>query len=431
MYRDDGMAGVQGGKQDVERCKKKLYSIFQELDLKITVEGGSKTMDFLDVIFNLDDGSYCPFVKPNTTTNYVSCESSHPESILKTIPIGVAKRLSTNSSSKEAFDNHSQHFQDAMKAAGYNTPLSYIEDEKKTSRNRKRNVMYFNPPWSSNVSTNIGGLFLKLVRKHFSKGSPLYHLFNTKKLKVSYSTTQNMGKIIAGHNSKVLRMLEQTAVEEPISCECDRNMEECPFGGECLKSSLVYKADVIADGNLKSYIGQTQNTFKERLQGHNSNIRLGKKCTTLSTYITDLKKKGVVPDSITWSKVQQVMPRRKGDKICRLCNTEKTHIAIGDPSILLNKRNELMNRCRHKDSLVLTNDLSTVKPPSVVAARRDLVYPSQHQAPANIAINNIDPFPASGSDDVVQTEDEIPLLAAPPWPDRRSRRKEVDYRKFF
>ena len=98
LYRDDGMGAVKGNKQDVERLTKKLYSIFQDTGLRITTEGGTKTIDFLDVVFNLEDGSYCPYVKPNTSTKYVSCESSHPDVILKKIPTGVAKRLSTNSS---------------------------------------------------------------------------------------------------------------------------------------------------------------------------------------------------------------------------------------------------------------------------------------------------------------------------------------------
>ena len=55
-------------------------------------------------------------------------------------------------------------------------------------------------------------------------------------------------------------------------------------------------------------------------------------------------RKGVVEDSIKWSKVKEVNPRRKGDKICVLCNTEKTHIAVGNPDVLLNKRNEI---CRY------------------------------------------------------------------------------------
>ena len=358
LYRDDGMAAVMGGKQEMEKWKKKLYSLFQGLDLRITVEGGSKVIDFLDVIFDLDKGSYCPYVKPNTTTKYVSIESSHPDAVLKTIPSGVAKRLSTNSSSKAEFENHTHHFKEAMIAAGHQTPLEYTEEEGcSKKKKRKRNEIYFNPPWSSNVTTNIAAKFLTLVRKHFSKGSPLYHLFNDKKLKVSYSTTANMKRLISNHNARVLNNTEGL-ISRPVHCNCFAKGEVCPLDGECHIQSLVYKADVDAGGEVRSYIGQTANTFRTRWQGHNSNVRRGRKATTLCTHRLELKRKGVVEDSIKWSKLKEVNPRRKGDKICALCNTEKTHIAVGNPDILLNKRNEIMQRCRHRDNLVLSNNLT-------------------------------------------------------------------------
>ena len=358
LYRDDGMAAVMGGKQEMERWKKKLYSLFQGLDLRITVEGGSKVIDFLDVIFDLDKGSYCPYVKPNTTTKYVSIESSHPDAVLKTIPSGVAKRLSTNSSSKAEFENQTHHFKEAMIAAGHQTPLEYTEEEGcSKKKKRKRNEIYFNPPWSSNVTTNIAAKFLTLVRKHFSKGSPLYHLFNDKKLKVSYSTTANMKRLISNHNARVLNNTEGL-ISRPVHCNCFAKGEVCPLDGECHIQSLVYKADVDAGGEVRSYIGQTANTFRTRWQGHNSNVRRGRKATTLCTHRLELKRKGVVEDSIKWSKLKEVNPRRKGDKICALCNTEKTHIAVGNPDILLNKRNEIMQRCRHRDNLVLSNNLT-------------------------------------------------------------------------
>ena len=245
-----------------------------------------------------------------------------------------------------------------MIAAGHQTPLKYTEEEGcSKKKKRKRNVIYFNPPWSSNVTTNIAAKFLTLVRKHFSKGSPLYHLFNDKKLKVSYSTTANMKRLISNHNARVLNNTEGL-ISRPVHCNCFAKGEVCPLDGECHIQSLVYKADVDAGGEVRSYIGQTANTFRTRWQGHNSNVRRGRKATTLCTHRLELKRKGVVEDSIKWSKLKEVNPRRKGDKICALCNTEKTHIAVGNPDILLNKRNEIMQRCRHRDNLVLSNNLT-------------------------------------------------------------------------
>ena len=82
-----------------------------------------------------------------------------------------------------------------------------VEVESKR-RPRKRNVIWFNPPWSLNVRANIAGRFLALIRKHFPPNSPLYHLFNTKKVKVSYSTVPNMKQYISSQNSKIIKKAE-------------------------------------------------------------------------------------------------------------------------------------------------------------------------------------------------------------------------------
>ena len=59
--------------------------------------------------------------------------------------------------------------------------------------------------------------------------------------------------------------------------------------------------------------------------------------------------------NIKWNKIKAVKPKKKGEQICKLCNLEKTLIAIGPPN-LLNRRNEILQRCRHKDRLVLSNN---------------------------------------------------------------------------
>ena len=83
--------------------------------------------------------------------------------------------------------------------------------QKERTRSRKRRVIWFNPPWCRSVRTNVAGKFIKLVKKHFGVGSPLYHLFNTKKLKVSYSTGSNMKRLITAHNKKVIARAEGRA----------------------------------------------------------------------------------------------------------------------------------------------------------------------------------------------------------------------------
>ena len=51
-------------------------------------------------------------------------------------------------------------------------------------RKRKRQDIWFNPPFSGTLKTNVGSKFLHLVDKHF-KGTVLEKYFNRKTVKVS------------------------------------------------------------------------------------------------------------------------------------------------------------------------------------------------------------------------------------------------------
>ena len=52
-----------------------------------------KTVNYLDITLNLNDGSYRPCKKPNEETNYIHVNSDHPPSILKQLPKSIEKRL--------------------------------------------------------------------------------------------------------------------------------------------------------------------------------------------------------------------------------------------------------------------------------------------------------------------------------------------------
>ena len=330
LYRDDGLMAVQGGKSTVERIKKKVISIFREQSLSITGEGGSKIVDYLDVLFNLEDGSYAPFIKPNTNTRYVSTQSNHPSKIISMIQPNVCKRLSTNSSSKEMFDQHSAHFEQALVEAGHPGNIQYVEPTVPTQgrRTRQRKTIWFNPPFSKNISTNVAAKFLSLVRRHFGKDSKLYSIFNVFNLKVSYCTGPSMMDIISKHNAKVLRKNEEKDKAAPPGCNCQGGAANCPLNGRCLTKSLVYRADVRVGSDVKHYIGQTSNTFKTRWNGHKSDTRCGRARTGLNSYLIDLQRNGLVPDEVRWSKVVSSFPRKRGGKICPLCIEEKVQIAI-------------------------------------------------------------------------------------------------------
>ena len=77
-------------------------------------------------------------------------------------------------------------------------------EESNQTRKRKRNIIWCNPPYSTNVKTNVGRIFFKLLRKHFPPSHPMYSIFNANKIKISYSCFPNIGSIISSPNKKIL-----------------------------------------------------------------------------------------------------------------------------------------------------------------------------------------------------------------------------------
>ena len=136
--------------------------MFREIDLKITIEANKSVVDFLDVTLDLNSDTYEPYCKPNNTILYVHAQSNHPNNILKNIPIGVQNRISELSKTEEIFDKQKYVYQEALNRAGYSFTLKYIKpvrvdtDEKAKKRSRKRNVTWFNPPFSRGVETDVG-----------------------------------------------------------------------------------------------------------------------------------------------------------------------------------------------------------------------------------------------------------------------------------
>ena len=106
----------------------------------------------------------------------------------------------------------------------------------------------------------------------------------------------------------------------------------------------------------KEYFGQTAITFKRRFNNHKASfLHINKKnSTTLSHYMWRQRDKGI-ETNITWEPVSITRPYTRGGRDCSLCLTEKATFARGDSYLMLNKRTEVMNKCRHKLPHMLIN----------------------------------------------------------------------------
>ncbi|PFX28035.1 hypothetical protein AWC38_SpisGene7288 [Stylophora pistillata] len=63
LYRDDGLAALNGTPQEIENTKKGFCKVFRDNDLKITVEANITKTNFVDVMLDLSSGKYYPFTK--------------------------------------------------------------------------------------------------------------------------------------------------------------------------------------------------------------------------------------------------------------------------------------------------------------------------------------------------------------------------------
>lgn len=74
--------------------------------------------------------------------------------------------------------------------------------------------------------------------------------------------------------------------------------------------------------------------------------------------------------SIKWRILKKAQAYRNGAKRCNLCLTEKLAIIDGEPNKLLNKRSELVSKCRHENKFYLSNYKTSYKDESLVPSAR-------------------------------------------------------------
>ena len=358
LYRDDGLATHdEMSEGENERTRQGLKKLFNEHDLRITFEAPNlTTVNFLDVTLNLSTGKFSPYRKPNDEIKYVNAKSNHPPNVIRGIPKAVNKRLSAISSTQKEFDEAKEPYQEALNASGYQHHLEFEEQEQRTAKKsrRRRQILWYNPPWNEAVTTNIGKKFLTLLDKHFPKANQLHPLLNRNTVKISYSCTKNIKATIQAHNAKTISTSTTSdTTSTSKKCNCQRQKKDkCPLRGNCYgQTNVVYRAKVLDTG--KEYIGSTVD-FKTRFYSHNDSFKKesNRNATTLSTHIWE---ENLNPEpKIEWSIVAKASAYKKGNRQCDLCLTEKIHIMnnFSNPASL-NKRTELAAKCRHKERHLL------------------------------------------------------------------------------
>ena len=142
----------------------------------------------------------------NRTTHLLISMSTN---IIKALSNNISKRISNISSNKATFNNAALSYNDVLSASGYKENLTYQQNLTPSKKVRQRKIIWFNPPYSVNVETNIGKSFLKLIDKHFPKTNKFHKIFNRNNVKISYSCLPNFANKIKSHNN-IIRSEEKT-----------------------------------------------------------------------------------------------------------------------------------------------------------------------------------------------------------------------------
>ena len=136
------------------------------------------------------------------------------------------------------------------------------------------------------------------------------------------------------------------------TCSCWQK-SDCPLNQNCLSECLVYNA-VVNTSTTKNYYRTCEKSFKERCNNHTSSFKnkSRQKSTALSNHIWELKENSE-NYTIDWLIAMKAHPYICGTRKCDLCLCEKLLIARANSACLLNKRDELISKCRHINKFTL------------------------------------------------------------------------------
>ena len=83
----------------------------------------------------------------------------------------------------------------------------------------------------------------------------------------------NIKHIIDGYNKTVMSKANNDQTNTTKRCNYEKT-DICPLSGKCLAKSIDYQATVVTNNKRnETYVGLQANTFKTRLNNHNTTFR--------------------------------------------------------------------------------------------------------------------------------------------------------------
>ena len=195
---------------------------------------------------NLLNNRYKSFLKTDQYPSYINVNSNHPKTIIKPVYKAENLRIRNLSAYEKIFQESSKLYMDALKNSGFREELKFQgenipndinkENKKYSKKNRKRNIIWYNPSFCRLATINVG---MKLIDKHFKHNNILHKIFSRKTLKISYSCKKNIFQIINNDNKEIIKEFHDRTNNDNND-NSKQNERNCITWMNCLMNGLCY-----------------------------------------------------------------------------------------------------------------------------------------------------------------------------------------------
>ena len=246
----------------------------------------------------------------------------------------ISSQISEKFCDKNHFDKAVPGYKIALEISGLDHNITQIPIQSKC-QTQKRQIIWFNLPYSANLKTNVGKVFMRIGDEYFLHLHKYYKLFNRNNIKLSYSCMPGMNNVIQKHNSKIMNNVAPCT----IKTRNFRRETGSHMNGNCLSDCLIQKHLLIqlliniTMVLLKILLKNLTITINFLLE-----INLVKRTLNCFSMYGNWKRKLLIVLSIfilLWN--QRYM----------------FEDLIVDLNVLPNKRDELVSKCRHGNKFTL------------------------------------------------------------------------------
>ena len=127
-----------------------LLNIFINFNKQITVQSNIKVVNCLDITLNLSNGKFYLYRKSNDKPLYINTRSNHLPSIIKQLPSGINKYISSLSCNAEEFEKAIPAYNDPLQKSGFTQRLAF--NDKINTDTEKSKKSFENPNYRSSTT---------------------------------------------------------------------------------------------------------------------------------------------------------------------------------------------------------------------------------------------------------------------------------------